>query len=283
MKFVYGLCLIFFVLFVGCTSTNTASQAPANTGNQESELDKAIEKAGQQIALVLKDGSRVAVFSFYSPSERLSEYALEELSAYLVNTRNFDIVERRHLDEVRKELQFNLSGEVSDESAQSIGKMLGAQYIVVGTFERLGNTWRMRTTTLHVETAKKEIVTSARINANDNDIEILLRNATPRRPEDVIRSRMDGTWRLNDTLWTFDNNNITIETPEGAIIAGTFLYNDTSFNITLLRYKERVTSIFWSTFETPGYSSFQYVITGNRMFIEGYFYERELNAVMTRE
>jgi hypothetical protein len=55
---------------------------------------------------------------------------------------------------LQKEMDFQLSGEVSDESAQSIGKKLGAQTIISGSLSPLGNMWRMRIKALEVETAR---------------------------------------------------------------------------------------------------------------------------------
>jgi len=43
------------------------------------------------------------------------------------------VVDRQQLDLIRAELNFQMSGEVSDESAQSIGQMLGVQSIMSGT------------------------------------------------------------------------------------------------------------------------------------------------------
>jgi hypothetical protein len=45
-----------------------------------------------------------------------------------------------------------LSGDVSDESAQSIGKMLGAQYIVTGTLTNMDTYQRFRIRIINVET-----------------------------------------------------------------------------------------------------------------------------------
>jgi TolB-like protein len=269
------------VLFIGCAGA--PDSAPAAAGGQYGDLDRAIEAAGQDITTVLMPGSVIAVFSCYSPSERLSEYVIEELSARLVNTRTFSLVERKYLDEVRKELKFQLSGEVSDESAQSIGKMLGAQYIVVGSFERSAKYWTLRTTTIGVETAKKEVISSGRVDLDDEDTAYLLTNATPRSEEEDIKSRLDGTWRSGATLWTFDNNNFTLELENGVIVSGTFMYTGTDLNMTMLKYKESIYGTMWQTFNPPEYNAFQYAVSGNKLFLDGYFAGQKANAILTKE
>jgi hypothetical protein len=45
---------------------------------------------------------------------------MDELSSYLVNGKNLTVANRNNLSAVRQELEFQMSGEVSDESAQSI-------------------------------------------------------------------------------------------------------------------------------------------------------------------
>jgi hypothetical protein len=98
----------------------------------------------------------VAVVAFGSGSEALSDYVIDELSRSLVNSRAVTVVDRKDLDKVREELRFNLSGEVSDESAQSIGKMLGAQSVVTGTLTDLGSAYRFGVKAINVESAALE-------------------------------------------------------------------------------------------------------------------------------
>jgi len=50
-------------------------------------------------------------------------------------------------------MNLQLSGDVSDESAQAIGRMLGAQSIVSGTLTNMGNFHRFRIRVINVETA----------------------------------------------------------------------------------------------------------------------------------
>jgi hypothetical protein len=67
----------------------------------------------------------VAILNFNSKSNELSSYIVEELILALAGNSRFIVVDRRRLDLIRQEENFQLSGEVSDESAQAIGKNLG--------------------------------------------------------------------------------------------------------------------------------------------------------------
>jgi hypothetical protein len=84
----------------------------------------------------------------------LTEYVIDELIANAVNDRLFSVVDRQQMDAVRAELNFNMSGEVSDKSAQAVGQMLGAQTIITGRVSQIGERVRLNIRALEVETAQ---------------------------------------------------------------------------------------------------------------------------------
>ena len=142
-------------------------------------LDQAIQEAAKDIEDNVQAGQIIAVFNFSSPAEQFSEYVLEELSDRLVNGRKLTVVDRKELDLIRQEENFQLSGEVSDESAQSIGKKLGAQLIVSGSINAVGNVYRFRIRTLVVETAAIETSYSTDVNPAEIRVASLLDGAKP--------------------------------------------------------------------------------------------------------
>jgi TolB-like protein len=136
-------------------------------------LDDAIKNAASEISSRLESGSAVAVIGFQSQSTRLTDYAIDELNNAIVNIGKLRPVERRQLDAVRSELNFDMSGEVSDESAQSIGRMLGARYIVTGSIEVIGSLYRIRFQAIATETATIQYAFSENI-SNNSVLESLL-------------------------------------------------------------------------------------------------------------
>jgi TolB-like protein len=124
------------------------------TSTDSTTLDQAIQEAAQDIESKLAEGIKIAVLSFDSTSAIGSEYVLEELSRYMVNGGKLQVVDRSDLDSVRKELDFNMSDEVDDREAQEAGRMLGAQYIVSGSFLNMGDKIsRIRFKTIAVQSA----------------------------------------------------------------------------------------------------------------------------------
>jgi len=98
--------------------------------------------------------SRVAVLNFASDWPKLSDYVNEELIGYIVNDNALTVVDRANLDKISQEMDFQLSGEVSDATALSIGKKLGAQILISGAVSAVGNTYRLRIKAISVETAQ---------------------------------------------------------------------------------------------------------------------------------
>jgi TolB-like protein len=132
-------------------------------------LDESIGKARQDIENKLPEGTKIVILNFSSPSARFSNYVLEELTAQLVNSGKLMVVDRQNLDLIQKEIDFQYSGEVSDNSMQSIGQKLGAQSIVSGGLAEAGGEYRLRFRTISVETAAIEVLTNVTVR-NDRQI-----------------------------------------------------------------------------------------------------------------
>jgi formylglycine-generating enzyme required for sulfatase activity len=161
--------------FVVITACATNKDSAVNTVT----LDQAIQEAAKDIEDNVQAGQKIAVLNFTSPTEQFSEYVLYQLSEKLVNGRKLTVVDRNELDLIRQEEQFQLSGEVSDESAQAIGKKLGAQLIVSGSINAIGNVYHFRIRTLAVETAAVETSYSADVNPTETRVASLLGGAKP--------------------------------------------------------------------------------------------------------
>jgi hypothetical protein len=95
-------------------------------------LDKAIQEILAYLDTRLPAHSVVAVLNIKSDNQALSNHIIDKLVNAMIDRKNFSPIDREHIDFIRDELQFHLSGDVSDETAQAIGKILGAQTIISG-------------------------------------------------------------------------------------------------------------------------------------------------------
>jgi tetratricopeptide (TPR) repeat protein len=128
-------------------------------------LQDAIEQSADKIVADLAAKSAVAVVAFESEHDSLSAHIMEELNGALFD-RKMVVIEREHLEYVQKELDYQLSGDVSDESAQSIGKFFGAELVVAGRLTDLGDNYRYQINAVYVETATRGSV--ARLDVANN-------------------------------------------------------------------------------------------------------------------
>jgi TolB-like protein len=117
-------------------------------------LDAALNNSTSYFSGRIPANTKVVVLNFSSKWADLSDYIIEELTGYIVNEGKLTVVDRQNLETIRKEMDFQLSGDVSDETAQSIGKMLGAQTIISGSITAIGNAYRLRVRAISVETAQ---------------------------------------------------------------------------------------------------------------------------------
>ena len=141
-------------------SRPSASAAiPSGDGTQAYSLENAVYRAAQEIINNVPPGSVLAVLSIATNDPDVAEFVIEELAFHMVAARKFRVVDRKSLDVVRAEHSFQISGDVDDNSAISIGKMLGASIVVTGSVSGSGSTRRLRAKALDVQTA--EIVAMA--------------------------------------------------------------------------------------------------------------------------
>jgi TolB-like protein len=128
------------------------------------DLDSAISQAAKDIENTLVSNTSVAITNVNSTSEQFSAYVVNELITKLVGGRKLTVIAHNDdLAQIRAEQQFQISGDVSDETQRSIGHMIGAQCIISGLLTNIENNYRLTIKTINVETAKIETSTSASI------------------------------------------------------------------------------------------------------------------------
>jgi hypothetical protein len=144
---------------------NKSSRATRTNQNKPNvnidSLEKAVEKIAETFVERLPRGSSIAVLSMSGTAN--AGQIIDELEFRLVEKgTDLKIVERRLLAQIRLEQGFQMTGDVSDESAVSIGYMLGANIVITGNVTNSGNKQRLTVKALDVKTA--QIVTMAREN-----------------------------------------------------------------------------------------------------------------------
>ena len=123
--------IIFTLMFSVICAAASFSQSKGVT------IDNALTQAAEKFSSSLKNKTTVAILGISSSYNELSEYMLGELTTDIVQLRKLQVVTRANLDVIKKEMNFQLSGEVSDETMQQLGAKTGAQTVISGSFKPL--------------------------------------------------------------------------------------------------------------------------------------------------
>jgi hypothetical protein len=136
-------------------------------------LDEAIRNSAAQIQDRLGKNATVIVYQFQSHNPKLSDYVLKELFHKLVNSQKFIVLDRTAHEVINAELdfQFNKSaGMISDESLASLTKRIGAEAIITGSLDDVGNEYRFRIRVIGTETTAAIVSHTESVNKNDTRI-----------------------------------------------------------------------------------------------------------------
>jgi TolB-like protein len=160
-----------FVVFVviGCATVDKVGEY----GN----LDLAVEQSCKNIQNDFNETASVAVFNIVSSSTRLSEYIIEEVMNNFTNMHKYNVVERSKISAVFQEQNFQFSGNVSDDTIQRLGNMLGAQFVVTGSLDDAGSYYRLRLFVIAIESGERKSSTAVNIKKPNEQIVYLSDNS----------------------------------------------------------------------------------------------------------
>jgi hypothetical protein len=141
----------------------TASQTQRRTTNSTATgIEGALERAAEQTLRNIPARSKIAIVYITAQDRSTTEFIAGELEYIWVNA-GYTIIDRSQLDRIRREQNFQMSGEVDDDTAVSIGKFIGANIIVTGRVDGEGNLRRLRLRALDTQTAQVVGVASERL------------------------------------------------------------------------------------------------------------------------
>ena len=130
------------------------------------------------VTIAEKDKFKIAVMEFKSlnpgaKTTNLGSMIAEMFTTEVVNNNSFKIVEREQLNKILGELKIGQSGVLDTTNAQKLGKMLGAGAIITGSVMKLGNSLRIDSRIIEVETG---IIVSAERRICKEDLTDISRN-----------------------------------------------------------------------------------------------------------
>lgn len=121
---------------------------------------------------VTRVGSRlsIAVMPFGSKGESkdVSDLVMEKLITKLVNLRRFRVIERGAMDKIVEEQKLAVSGIVDEETAIEMGKIVGADAIVLGSCNLIQEFVTIKARLIDVETS--ETIVAKEVQSENTDI-----------------------------------------------------------------------------------------------------------------
>jgi len=149
---------------------------------QMRSLDDAILHVTTELSANIGAGTSIAVVSMYAGTPTMSNYLINEMIDTFVRIGRFTVVDRAQLELTARELDFSMSGEVDDLTAQMAGRRIGAQTIVTGAFEPHGADFRIRARIIQVEGAIIQGASNSGVPRNDPIALSLLGPGAPHIP-----------------------------------------------------------------------------------------------------
>jgi hypothetical protein len=116
-------------------------------------VEGALAKAANETLKNVQSRSKIAIVYITAQDRSTTDYVTGELEFIWVNA-GYIITDRSQLDRLRQEQNFQMSGEVDDATAVSIGKFAGADIIVTGRVDGEGNLRRLRLRAINTQTAQ---------------------------------------------------------------------------------------------------------------------------------
>lgn len=165
MKRKISLKIVMLALFAALCAPLPAKDVP---------LEGLIKSAAKKFAAALDGKAKVvAVVDVRSDSEPLSAYIVGELNHRLaVSLKKTVVAERgeRSAELLRKELDFQYSGDVDEATAQSLGRTLGADCLVYGAVEGISTGYLLTLKAVRLETKGVLVSWQGKIAADDEEL-----------------------------------------------------------------------------------------------------------------
>ncbi|EID84234.1 hypothetical protein MSI_23000 [Treponema sp. JC4] len=141
---------------------------------KDSEFEDLLNKAATEVTADIENSvTSIAILDVQTEYWAVSDYIVDELAHYF--TRRFGVGNVIAHDEftrslIEKELDYQQSGSVSDETIQEIGRELGVDCVIIGEFTEISSGYQLFVKANHVETKKILCSWKAKIKKTDKEV-----------------------------------------------------------------------------------------------------------------
>lgn len=217
---------IFFLISLALTLS--ISIEPASGFGRKDKLEDALEKVCDELKSSLTSNSKIKRIgiSEFTPTAgaaiKLGPYLSDKMTAIMVQGGSLDIIERAKLDLLIDEIALSQSGLVEEGAAQKVGKILGVEAFIMGSYTRFPKKVEITARLVETETGKILATSTAPIKISDkiqplmeplvSDVPLQLEGAVlaQRKTDkgwDAIMVEEGGTLYSNDNIKIFFRTN----------------------------------------------------------------------------
>ena len=131
------------------------------------------------VAAAAADQPAVAIVEFEAKNcdQGIADAVGEILRTEIIDTGKFRVIERAQLERVIEEQSLQVSGLIDSSTAVEFGKLVGAEYVAVGSVTGLGGTFTVSVRYINVETAEAALGKTETVNNEDELPEVCRRLA----------------------------------------------------------------------------------------------------------
>ncbi len=180
--------VIYFVLITMFMQVNLAVAA--------SNLEEGVKQLAEQISKNMqeKQSKKIAIIDFSDLNGNvtaLGQFMAEELTTqlFMIAPGKFEVVERRQLLKLVEELSLGQMGLIEEKSLKEMGRVLGVDAIVTGSMTDLGNTVKINSRMIAVESAKVVAVAAAEIQKTGVIADLLKKQSVQSSPAKTTTSK----------------------------------------------------------------------------------------------
>jgi hypothetical protein len=123
------------------------------TSAMDSPLSKAADRLIEDLVEELPRRTTVAILSVYSNDPAASSYALEKIEQRFYDARHFSIIEKRFIDDVRRDKRLQESDDIDQAKAVELAREEGWNVVVIGEISGSGSSRRLTLRAIDAEKA----------------------------------------------------------------------------------------------------------------------------------
>jgi hypothetical protein len=135
----------------------TGKVISSNKVTMDSALNNATNRLIEDLKAELPRRTTVAILSVYSNDPAASSSALEKIEQQFYDAKHFSIIEKRFIDQVRREKRLQESDNIDPAKAAELAKEVGWNVVVIGEISGTGSSRRL---TLRAIDAEKGTILS---------------------------------------------------------------------------------------------------------------------------